>query len=47
MRSYLLAAAMSVTALTASAAPPAAPSTPEDPYVWMEEIEGEYLDLLR
>lgn len=41
MRSYLLAAAMSVTALTASAAPPAVPSMPEDPYVWMEEIEGE------
>jgi len=39
MRSYLLAAAMSLTALTAFAAPP--PPTPEDPYTWMEEIEGD------
>ena len=39
MRSYLLAAAMSLTALTAFAAPP--PPTPEDPFTWMEEIEGE------
>lgn len=39
MRSYLLAAAMSLTALTASAAIPA-PSA-EDPYTWMEEIEGD------
>jgi prolyl oligopeptidase len=39
MRSYLLAAAMSLTALTASAAIPA--PTPEDPYTWMEEIEGD------
>ncbi len=41
MRSYLLAAAMSLTALTAFAAPPAVPTSPEDPYVWMEEIEGD------
>lgn len=39
MRTYLLAAAMTLSALTASAAVPA-PST-DDPYTWMEEIEGE------
>ncbi len=41
MRSCLLAAAMSLTALTAFAAPPVPPPTPEDPYTWMEEIEGD------
>ena len=40
MRSYLLAAAMSLTAITAAVAAVPAP-TPEDPYTWMEEIEGD------
>jgi prolyl oligopeptidase len=39
MRSCLVALAMSLSAFTASAAPPA--PTPEDPYTWMEEIEGD------
>jgi len=39
MRVFLLAAAMSLTALTATAAVPA--PTPDDPYTWMEEIEGD------
>ena len=37
MRSFLLALAMTATAITASAQPAAAP---DDPFTWMEEIEG-------
>lgn len=37
MRSFLLALAMTASALTASAQPAAAP---DDPFTWMEEIEG-------
>ncbi len=41
MRFLLLAAAMSLTALTTSATAAAPAPTADDPYTWMEEIEGD------
>jgi prolyl oligopeptidase len=41
MRPHLLAFAVSLAALTASAHAAVPAPTPEDPYTWMEEIEGD------